>query len=306
MGFKYGLSIAVAMLTAACTAVPERSGPVELEGSRLFSESITSLDDGTLIFGTLVGTIYKSNPGEITAKPWILPDSSATDPASVYGVLADEPAGVLWACAVRRLEDGSRISDLRRYSLKSKELISSYPFPGGGSCNDIAVAPNGDVYASDFSGGRILKLATGDDVLQVWFAGDVGRFRGVDGLVVAPDDSVYVNNFMNGEFYRFFTDAEQKVVFNTLTFTRELERPDGMRLLANGDLLVVEGVGRLAQIKLSADHGIVETLAEGFDAPVSLALEKDIAWVLEGKLYYRSQPERDPGPFRAYPVRFKY
>jgi len=50
---------------------------------------------------------------------------------------------------------------LKAFTLKNAALKASYPFPGNGACNDIAVAPDGTVYATDTSGGRVLRLKKG-------------------------------------------------------------------------------------------------------------------------------------------------
>jgi len=68
------------------------------------------------------------------------------------------------------------------FDLKSGRQRGHYPFPAPASvCNDISVAPNGDVYASDTPNGRILRLAKGTRSLTV-FAEDA-RLKGIDGLV---------------------------------------------------------------------------------------------------------------------------
>ncbi|MFT4045975.1 MAG: hypothetical protein QM661_04685 [Solimonas sp.] len=281
----------MATLSAAAGTAP--LPVVSLPEAGVFPESITSTADGSLIWGSLGGgTIYRTAPDQDLAKPWIRADASGH---SVYGVLADEARDALWACWVLRGNDGAQ-SDLRRFSLKNGELLQSYAFPGGGSCNDVAIAPNGTVYATDMSGGRILRLLPGARTLDVWLANE--RLKGVDGIV-AFEAVVYANNFRSNELYAFRRKAPELTV---LTASRPLYKPDGMRPEKNGGFLLVEGSGVLSRVKVSGDRAQIDTLYEGLEGTTALAVARGRIWVLDSMFRYRSNTDFDAGPFKAYGV----
>jgi hypothetical protein len=49
-------------------------------------------------------------------------------------------------------------AELRAFELSTGTAKGSYPFDGGGLCNDIAVARDGTIFVTDTRGGRILTL----------------------------------------------------------------------------------------------------------------------------------------------------
>lgn len=295
---------AAGLAAALLAALPALAAPelpaVTLSEPRTFPESVTATPDGALIFGSLAGgTIHRAGPGQDRAVPWIR--DAAGDGGSIYGVLADPARNRLWACAVRRQGETSG-SVLRGFALDSGEPQRDYPFPGGGLCNDIAVAADGTLFATDMSGGRILVLRPQARQLQVW--ADVPLLKGIDGIV-ASDTTVYANNFRSGALYAFARGAGAAVP-TVLRTSRPLLKPDGMRPgRAAGELLLIEGGGTLSRVTVSGERARVETLRDGFEGPTAVAAARGRLWVLESRLAYRHDPalkERDPGPFRAYGV----
>ena len=128
---------------------------------RIFPESLTSTKDGSVYFGSLgQDSVYRATPKSSKADTWIKPKSNGLQ--TVLGVLADEPAGVLWVCAsAAGGRNGAPVvgeTALKAFGLKDASFKTSYPFPGGGLCNDIAVAKDGTVYATDTTGARVLRL----------------------------------------------------------------------------------------------------------------------------------------------------
>ena len=94
------ITAACALAASIVAAVPARSAPstVIVPGARAFPESVTSTQDGTLYVGSVgEGGILKAAPGAAAAEPWIKPGTSGT--RSIFGVLADERTGTLWACS---------------------------------------------------------------------------------------------------------------------------------------------------------------------------------------------------------------
>src|SRR4051812_40677007 len=75
-------------------------------------------------------------------------------------------------------------------------------FPAtGGVCNDMAIAPDGTVYATESIANRIHRLKAGAKELDLWVAADP-QLAGVDGIAILADGSVYVNTFFAGKVFR--------------------------------------------------------------------------------------------------------
>jgi sugar lactone lactonase YvrE len=227
-------------------------------------ENLTSCRDGTVFFGSMSkGTIYRALPGSVQADLWI--EGSKADLGSVLGVLADEKSNILWVCSNPQrggsAPDGGRTA-LRSFDIKTGEAIGTYPFPGGGLANDIAVAPNGCVYASDTTGGRVLRLKPGAKALEVWAIDD--QLRGIDGLSFLADGTLYVNNFFNGALLRIPVNADGSAGSVTpITTSLKFSRPDGLRTSGTNTLLQVEGKGRLTEITIEDDTGRVRVIKDG-------------------------------------------
>ena len=107
------------------------------------------------------GTIYRAGPGASQAEPWIL--ASATGLSNVLGVLAHDETNTLWVCQNNTGGRGGTPvvgqTALRSFDLKTGAARATYPFPSnGGVCNDIAVAADGTVYATESFANRLHRL----------------------------------------------------------------------------------------------------------------------------------------------------
>ena len=148
-----------------------------------YPENIASIPDGTVYLGSLTKpTIYRALPNATTATPWI--HLSGDGAITSLGVLADARSNTLWVCALRAAPDattpGPR-STLRSFNLATGDPTGSYPLPGERTvCNDIAVAPNGTVYANDSPNGRLLRLNRKTGILEVWLE-KKPELDGIDG-----------------------------------------------------------------------------------------------------------------------------
>ncbi len=167
---------------SACTSAVRAQEQVPRQGERRTEltpsdtaarpENITSSRDGTVYFGSMAsGTIYRAAPGAASAEPWIL--ASTAGLANVLGVLADDRSNTLWVCQnVAGRRGGAPVAGqtaLRSFNLTRGAATGSYPFPAdAGFCNDIAVAADGAVYASESYRGRVHRLRPGAAALEVW------------------------------------------------------------------------------------------------------------------------------------------
>jgi sugar lactone lactonase YvrE len=306
---RYVTFAAVAILVCGVQAA-DRS-EITFADSRIFPESLTSTRNGTLYFGSLgQDSVYRAMPNATKAETWIQPKANGLQ--TVLGVFADESAGTLWVCSSASGGRGGAPvvgeTALKAYSLKDAAFKASYAFPGNGLCNDIAVARDGTVYATDTTGARVLRLKKGAKALDVW-AADPMLLAGADGVALLADGSVYVNSVMQGTLLRIPVKADGSAgTIVKLEPSRPLMSPDGMRSVGSKTMLLVEGAGRLDEVTINGDKAEIKTLKEGMTGPTAVTLAGGMAYVSEARLSLRNDPayrDKDPGPFRAVGVPYK-
>jgi sugar lactone lactonase YvrE len=308
--------------TAAAPAAAAAAAPpaeIVIPGERITPESITSTADGTVIIGSVQArTIWRAAPGSATAEAWIQPGTDGMQ--GVFGVLADEASGTLFACsgsfgAPPTEGPPPPPSTLHAFDLATGAPKGKYPLPDTGAfCNDIAVDAAGNVYVSDTSNMLVDRLAKGGDKLVTWAGADggFGAKGGVlDGIAVLGD-RVLVNALVSSKLFAVpigEAGAAGKIV--EIKTDRTVERPDGMRSFGGTDLLIAEGggPGRLARVTVTGDTGKVVTVKEGFpDGPVAVTVVGTKAYVLEGQLALMMSPPAPgatpppPKPYKATAV----
>ena len=181
----------------------------------------------------------------------------------MLGVFADESAGVLWVCASATGGRGGAPvvgeTALKAFNLKDASFKASYPFPGNGLCNDIAVAKDGTVYVTDTTGARVLRLKKGATALDVW-AADPMLLATADGVALLADGAVYVNSVGQGTLLRIPVKADGSAgPIVKLETSRPLMQPDGMRSVGSKTMLLVEGAGRLDEVTINGDKAEIKT-----------------------------------------------
>ena len=307
------VALAAVLITTVSVARAAAQGRTEVvvNDAREYPESVTSSRDGAVFFGSLEkGIIYRAAPGASRAEPWVQPAAAGLQ--TVLGVLADDASSTLWVCSSAPVAPGAtpppvRDSSLKALDLRSGALKGSYPFPGGGVCNDIAVAPDGTAYATDTMAGRVLRLRRGAQALAVWSTDKL--LASADGLALLADGALYVNTVQTGTLVRIPVNRDGSAgQAAKLETSRPLVRPDGMRSVNGMILLLAEGDGRLDEVTINGDAARVNVLKEGLAGPTAVTLVGDTAFVLEAKLNYRNDPNlrsQDPGPFRAVAVPYR-
>ena len=211
-------------------------------------ENLTSSQDGTVYFGsTAKGTIYRAAPGASQAEPWI--QASTTGLTNVLGVLADDKTSTLWVCQNSTGGRGGAPvagqTALRSFDLKTGAAKGTYPFPtNGGVCNDMAVASNGTVYATESFANRIHRLRPGAKELDLWVPANE-QLAGVDGVAILADGAVYVNTFFAGRLFRIPVNADGSAgALVPIETSMPLTRPDGLRTVGPQTMIQTEGQGR--------------------------------------------------------------
>lgn len=298
-------TLAIAALLACVVQAADRTTITFTDG-RIFPESVTSTKDGAIYFGSLgQDAVYRAAKDAAVATAWIKPKTSGLQ--SVLGVLADEKAGVLWVCAsATGGRNGAPVvgeTALKSFSLKDASLKNSYAFPGNGLCNDIAVANDGTVYATDTTQGRVLRLKKGASALDVW-ASDPMQLATADGIALLADGAVYVNSVGQGTLMRIPVKADGSAgAIVKLEPSRPLQGPDGMRAVGSKTMLLVEG-GRLDEVTINGDKAEIKVLKEDMPGVTAVTLVGNTAYIAEARLNAR-QGTADPGPFRALSVAYR-
>jgi sugar lactone lactonase YvrE len=268
---------------------------IEINDTMVSPESITSTRDGTVFFGsTTKGTIYRAPPGAARAEAWILPGTTGL--MNTLGVLADERSNTLWVCSSATGGRGAPVvgeTTLRSYDLRTAASKGVYPFPGGGLCNDIAIGSDGTAYASDTTGGRILRLKPGGSALDVWVSDPL--LAVVDGITLLADGSLYANTFTTGRLIRVPVKSDGAAGPPIqLETSRPLTRPDGLRSIGGNRMLQAEGGGRVAEITVTGDRADVRVLKEELVGATAVTLVGDTAYVLVGRLKAVAVPYSAP------------
>jgi sugar lactone lactonase YvrE len=314
------IALVVAALVASGAQAATPPAEIVIPGERLFTESLTSTADGSVIIGSVGGrTIFRAKPGESQAQAWIQPGTDGL--AGVFGVLADDKSDTLYACSGSFGPPGAAgappppPSALHAFDLETGAPKGKWNVPtAGGFCNDIAVDANGTAYITDTSNMEVAALKPGAKALEVW-AGSDGSFgpKGgvLDGIAVVQD-KVVVNALRTGKLFSVPIGKDGKAgTVAEVKLDRPLDGPDGQRTWGKDSILVAEGsgVGKLSRVTLSGanlDVGKVTTLKEGFpDTAVAVTVIGETAYVLEGQLAaLRGPPNPDakPKPFKATAV----
>ena len=76
------------------------------------------------------------------------------------------------------------------YDLGRGRRIARHDVADALQLNDVAIAANGTVYATDSAAGSIYRMRPGERALTLF--GTPGAARGANGIAVAPDGAVYV------------------------------------------------------------------------------------------------------------------
>jgi streptogramin lyase len=273
--------VAIALLSSPARS--QSRTEVTINDTGVQAENLTSTADGTLFFGSMAkGTIYRAAPGASQAEPWI--QAATAGLTSVAGVLADEKNSTLWVCQNNTGGRGGAPvvgqTALRSFDLKTGAAKGTYPFPtNGGVCNDMAIASDGTVYATESFGNRLHRLKPGAAALEVWITDP--QLAAIDGVALLADGAVYVNTFMSGKLFRIpVKDDGSAGALVPIETSLPLNRPDGLRTVGPQTLIQAEGQGRVAELTIKGDRADVRVLQDGLTAAAGVTVVGDTAFVL--------------------------
>jgi len=275
-----------------------------LPGTAYYPESLGASADGALYIGSVSGAgIVKFAPGATQPAPF----AAKTALKSVAGVVADDARGELLVCENDLASLGVSAPVLHVFDLATEAEKGRYPFPAPGFCNDVALGDGGARYVTD-SFGAIYTLAGGAASL-VLFSKDpslapatAGGF-GADGIAWDPSGAVYVGTFTDGRLLRVPVKGDGSAgAAESVAVTPALSKPDAIRRLADGTLLVVEGAGRLTKVTVQGATARGAVLRDGLDAPTSAVVSGGVTWVTEGQIDGFLSPDH-PKPRLPFLVR---
>jgi len=299
-------SLACVLLAASAILQAAPGKDILIDATHVFPESITSTSAGAVITGSFKGVIFRAQPGESLAKAWIRP-TPENGLQAVFGVLADEKSNTLWVCSVPNPFERSahpKPSAVVALDLKSGASKGIYDFPGGGTCNDIAIARDGSAYATDTPNGRLLRLPPGGKALEVF--GQDEKLKGIDGLVFSGDGTLYINIVSSGALLRVGIADGRMGQLTELKVSQPLAGPDGFRLISGNRFLIAEGSGgRIDEVVIEGDTAQVRVLREGLNSSPGVTLVGKTVYAIEGKIGYLIDPKlkgQDPGPFTIHAI----
>ena len=285
------LLLSTSLLACTDDAKPQPEA-LALPGSAYYPESLTADAHGTLYVGSLTtGEVVAFDDGN-PAPRTILAAGTVTGET---GVLVHD--NDLWLCAIDATFQHP--TQIEQFGLDGTAK-ASYTLDASQFCNDVAFAADGTLYATDSFSGNVLTVKDGALVSLVQDARFVpasqGAF-GLDGIVVDSHGTLYVNKLDTGNLFRI--DPATKAI-TEITVTPKLAGPDGMRLVDDHTLLVVEGqAGRVSRVAITGDTATSTPLATELDQPTGVVQARGHAWVSEGQLgRLFAQPAQAPNlPF---------
>ncbi len=174
---------------------------ITLPGAQVFPESITSTSDGTVYIGSLgQGGILRAAAGARHAVPFIHPGSFESH--SIFGVLADERSGTLWACSNDLSERGIRVGNPPPQAHSPQPAASTEATQSSATQSSATPSPSSPPDGSRPEAGSALlafDLKTGHGKLRVALPGEHPLCNDV---ALGPDGAAYVTNMLAGQILR--------------------------------------------------------------------------------------------------------
>ncbi|HEY8512950.1 MAG TPA: PQQ-binding-like beta-propeller repeat protein [Cyclobacteriaceae bacterium] len=177
-------------------------------------------------------------------------DGTVTDPAWVTGL--DAPKGMGIRGNRLFVTDIDKIVEI---DVDAGKIVKSYPIEGASFLNDVTVAANGDVYASDSNAGFIVKIS-GEEA-TVWM-------QGVDGPngLLADGGTLLMASWAAGTLNAIDLQSQE-----TTVKAEGIEHPDGIEPVGDGAYLVSTWDGMVHLVNADGSkHLLLDTRESGANA----------------------------------------
>lgn len=275
-----------------------------------YPESMAVGPDGTVYVGSWhQGAVARLKPGQRTARIFVPPGSNGL--TNAQGLLVDTARRLLWVCSgdLGYVTVPRHPSALKAYDLATGAPRGSYDLPGGGYCNDLALAGDGRIYVTDSLHPRILELDGPGAALRDWVE-DKRFCKGADGfclngIAIDPGRAIYVSTVAaSTTLLKVGLQAAGKPgPVSEVRFPRVLKNADGVRWLGGGRLLIFEsnafakndpldGSVSIATLRGDGSAGL-ETIVNGLADPSSGLAYRGRIYVLQSKyeILLRHKPD---------------
>ena len=111
----------------------------------------------------------------------------------VLGLFVDSAQQHLYAVSTNGFLDEARKqrrNAVVRYDLKTGLFVNRYDAPDANQLNDLTIAADGTIYATDSAGGTLFRKTPAEKTLTPF--GAKGALPGANGITLAPDGKLYV------------------------------------------------------------------------------------------------------------------
>ena len=244
---------------------------------RYFPEGIAVSPGNRLYIGSVAdGSIYTVGPNATTAQVFVAPNTLAKP--SVLGMAVSGDGQTLWVCNTVTAPPAGTLPSAAIVGIgaadgKVKATHELPPSAAGAFCNDIAIAPNGNLWATESFGGRLFRILAadlnGDTPATAWLQAselsgpngpEINRF-GANGLALMSG-KLFVVNSSRGTLLSIDPTLEAPISADLHVVALEeagvadtvLANPDGIRRLSDTDLLIVEN-GFFIENGMVVNHG---------------------------------------------------
>ena len=297
---------------------PTLPDQIPLPGAVLFPEGIATTRAGHFFISSVAtGQILEWSQRLVTPRVF----AQGALAGGAVGLTLSEDEQTLWACYNEGSSLFAAAGTIAGFSLASGDVIATHSFPGGGFCNDVSFDSTGDLYATDSSNGRIMRVASADLVgssaAEPWavhpLLGGPGTFS-LNGIAPAGSSGLYVVRYDTGELLRVNIQPNGSAATpQVITLPRQLAAPDGILALDEERLLVVEqNLGTLSSLTLGAQPAL-SPVRTGLNTPTTVAAYASSAWIVEGQVdkFFGFNPnpadipfliQRAPLPFGVLPL----
>jgi hypothetical protein len=286
-------------LRAQLAAEEVRTAPApaafRLADARLVPEGIAFDPDGRRFFiGSIAQRkiVVSDRVGRV--RDYSHPDDKLD---AVLGLAVDPRRRILYAISTNGFEDSAkaeRRNAVLRYDLARNRLAARYDVASALQLNDVAVAPDGTLYATDSGAGSVYRMRPGESTLVPF--GPAQAAPGANGIAVGADGAVYVA--VSTGIVRFDADGTpQRLAQPDSVVTGGI---DGL-YWHEGDLVGVQNVpnpGRVIRIRLGDGGRRIDGLKvlqshhhRAFEEPTTGAIADGALNVLANTYVRRLQPD---------------